>query len=99
MLGPTVRAPLTAPDTINRFMVGANVAGQIVILNLPMGVRATVTTPAVDHEGTPVMPALPEWPAVGPLTAEEAINLAAWLVAVSGKRAEFVRLLAAVEST
>lgn len=80
-------------------MVGANVGGQIVILNLPLGVGATVTTPAVDGRGNPVAPALPRWPAVGPLTASEAINLAAWLVAVSGRKPEFLELLAAVEKT
>lgn len=99
MLGPTVRAPLTAPNTLNRFMVGSSVNGQIVILNLPMGVEAGVTTPAVDHEGTTVAPALPRWPAVGPINSDEAINLAAWLVAVSGRRAEFLLLLDAVEKT
>jgi len=99
MSGPTVRAPLTAPNTINKFLVGARAgADQVVILNLPLQARAQLQLrthdPNLDKADE-----LPEWPAVGPLTPDEAINLAAWLVAVSGKKREFLELLAAVEKT
>jgi hypothetical protein len=87
-----------APNTLNRFAVGVNGDGWIVILNLPLLARLA-PAPAEDHHGRPVSPALPEWPAVAPLAHPEALNLAAWLVAVSGQRAVFLRLLDAVERT
>ena len=81
-----------APNTMNKFLVGAGVGERagIVILNLPLLARRGDLQPGAG---------MPEWPALAPLTADEAINLAAWLVAVSGKRAEFLRLLKAVEAT
>ncbi len=88
--------PAAPPNTLNRFAVGAGgeffgtVPGQIVILNLPLNARRSDQV-----EGT----AMPHWPVPAPLTADEAINLAAWLVALSGKRAEFLELLEAVMRT
>lgn len=87
--GPTVRAPLSKPSTLNRFAVGAAEAG-IVILNLPLQNRRG---DLVDGHG------MPDWPAPAPLSRAEAHNLAAWLVALAGDRKGFLRLLDAVERT
>ncbi len=80
----------------NLFLVGAigvtNSIGtsetRVQILNLPLLARTI-----------PGGGALPLWPAPAPLSQNEALNLAAWLVAVTGRRADFLRLLDEVEST
>jgi hypothetical protein len=56
------------------------------ILNLPLKART-------ENGGG----ALPLWPAPAPLRLDEAINLAAWIVAMTGRRAEFLRLLEEIE--
>lgn len=90
--GPTVRAPLSAPATLNRFAVGVGETG-IVILNLPLQARRGDLV----EGGAARMARMPEWPAVAPLSRAEAHNLAAWLVALAGDRKGFLRLLDAVE--
>lgn len=72
-------------DTFNKFMVGAGHGG-IVILNLPLQARGQRNS-------------MPGWPAAGPLTEDEALSLAAWLVACTGKRDRFNEVLDAVLST
>lgn len=73
-------------DVINKFLVGDQ-GGKVMILNLPLQAR-------------PTAPGQFEWPHVGPLERDEALNLAAWLVAITAvDRAEFLRLLDAVEAT
>ena len=79
------------PDTLNKFVVGSAANGTIVILNPPLQARRRAAGIAGDT--------MPEWPAVAPLTVSEALNLAAWLVAVSGRRDEFDRLLEAIQAT
>jgi hypothetical protein len=86
------KQPEVLPDTLNKFCVGASIDGRIAILNVPLQARQLAT-------GTDAIDSMPLWPAVAPLTASEALNLAAWLVAVTGRRAEFLRLLDAVEAT
>jgi hypothetical protein len=78
--------------TLNKFAVGAAANGTIVICNAPLQARRR----DVLDDGSLSMP---EWPAVAPLTVSEALNLAAWLVAVTGRREEFNRLLDAIERT
>ena len=73
-------------DSSNKLLVGGSTDGTIQILNLPMKARTS-----------PGGGALPLWPAPAPLRPDEAINLAAWLVALSGRRAAFLRLLDEIE--
>ena len=80
-------APEAIPDTFNKFAVGGTTDGGIVILNAPLQ--------AMHRPGA----GLPDWPAIAPLSAAEALNLAAYIVAVSGRRAEFLALLDAIERT
>ena len=78
-----------AVDTINKFAVGGAANGTIVVLNAPLQARRRVM-------GTNAMDTMPEWPAIAPLTVSDALNLAAWLVAVTGRRDEFQQLLDAI---
>ena len=78
---------------LNKFAVGVAGDGTIVILNAPLQARAARSRQLVRAAG------LTEWPAVAPMTVAEALNLAAWLVAVSGRRADFDQLLDAIERT
>jgi hypothetical protein len=80
-----------AVDTINKFAVGGAANGTIVVLNAPLQARRRVM-------GTNAMDTMPEWPAIAPLTVSDALNLAAWLVAVTGRRDEFGQLLDAIEA-
>jgi len=80
------------PATLNKFAVGVAGDGSIVILNAPLQARRRDFVEVEDA-------GMPEWPAVAPLTVSEALNLAAWLVAVTGRRAEFNALLDAIEKT
>jgi hypothetical protein len=73
------------PNTLNKFLVGA-LADQVVILNLPLTARRG-------------MGEMPDYPVPAPLTPDEALSLAAWLVAITGRRADFDRLLDAIERT
>jgi len=82
-------------DVANKFLVSVHSSGHIVVLNLPLQARAVsnpVDTATLKH-----------WPAVAPLTTDEALNLAAWLVAVAqvggATREDFDRLLHAVLNT
>jgi len=86
------REPDAIPNTLNRFAVGVTGKGLIAILNAPLQARRRDFVEVEDA-------GMPEWPAVAPLTAPEALNLAAWLVAVTGRRAEFNALLDAIEKT
>ena len=71
----------------NKFVVGAAAGGdRIVILNLPITARA--------GQGS-----MPDFPVPAPLSKAEALTLAAWLVAVTGERAVFLEMLAAIEAT
>ncbi len=68
--------------TFNKFGVDVDDAGAIVIGNAPLQARRR---PGAE---------MPDWPAVAPLSPDEAINLAAWLVAKAGAdRARFLELL------
>lgn len=71
-------------DTFNKFAVAGNIRpGQVVIVGLPVE-----RGPVVHERGF----------CVRPLSTDEALNLAAWLVAVSGRpRADFLELLTAIE--
>lgn len=71
---------------INKFAVAAR-GKEIVILNPPLPARA----PERGGSG------LPGWPAVGPFSQDEALNLAAWIVAITGQRDRFLELLEQVE--
>lgn len=77
--------------TLNKFCVGSH-AAQIAIANLPIAARWRA-------DQIEIAPPLPEWPGVALLTSDEALNLAAWLVAVTGRRREFLELLEAIEKT
>ena len=79
-------------DTLNKFAVGVAGDGRIAILNAPLQCRRRDFVEVEDA-------GMPEWPAVAPLTASEALNLAAWLVAVTGQRSRFDALLDAIEKT
>jgi hypothetical protein len=71
---------------MNKFLVGA-LADSVVILNLP-----------ITHRRNEAM-GMSEWPVPAPLTPDEALNLAAYLVAATGQRAKFLELLHAIENT
>ena len=73
-------------DTLNKFCVAVK-GDHVLILNLPLSYYRS--------EGS----IMPEFPVSAPLTHEEALSLAAWLVAVTGKRERFLELLHAVENT
>lgn len=79
-------------DTLNKFGVGVTGDGKIVVLNPPLQARRLVT-------GTDAMDTMPAWPAVAPLTVPEALNLAAWLVTVTGRRFQFDVILDEIERT
>ena len=78
--------PAERPDTFNKFAVAGQIRkDQVLLLGLPVQ-RA----PNDADRGY----------CVRPLSPGEALNLAAWLVAVSGRpRAEFLELLDAIERT
>jgi hypothetical protein len=79
------------PDPVallNKFLVGVQPNGQIRILNMPLQARP---------EGLEIS-SLPQWPATAPLTADEALNLAAWLVEATGRRADLDRILDEIEA-
>lgn len=69
-------------DTLNKFRVGIASDGTIAVLNPPLQARRLVP-------GANLTDTMPEWPAIAPLTVAEALNLAAWIVAVTGRRFEF----------
>lgn len=71
---PWPPSPNVTRNTINKFAV-AGQGKEIVILNLPIV--------AALREGGD----MPAWPTPAPLTKGEALNLAAWLVAITGERA------------
>lgn len=83
------------PDVLNRFAVSVHSSGQIVVLNPPLQPRE-VSTPLDNMRARHV---------VAPLSADDALNLAAWLVAVAhvsgggAARAAFDRLLDAILKT
>ncbi len=89
----TYKNPVADVDTLNKFAVGVAGDGTIVILNAPLQAAAARSRQLVRAAG------LTEWPAVAPLTVSEALNLAAWLVAVTGRRFEFNGILDAIERT
>jgi len=84
------------PDTLNKFLVSVHSSGQIAVLNPPLQARASVQSSGQGDS-------MPRWPAIGPLSPADALNLAAWLVVVAHgdgtTRADFDRLLDAIEST
>lgn len=76
----------------NKFLVGTVGTGDVVILNLPLQARsAQQPSTAVDFVGpngqiqhlAGADPVGWRWPATAPLSRGEALNLAAWLVAVA----------------
>jgi len=83
------------PDTLNKFAVAVHSSGQIAVLNAPLQARDGVQSSGQDS--------MPRWPAIAPLSTADALNLAAWLVAVArvngATREEFDRLLDAIENT
>lgn len=85
--------PVAEADTLNKFAVGVAGDGSIVILNAPLQADQARSKRIVEGAG------LSAWPAVAPLSVSEALNLAAWLVAVTGRRFEFDGILDAIEAT
>lgn len=83
----TVYKNPVAVDTFNKFGVGGTSDGKIVILNAPLQ--------AMHRPGA----GLPDWPAIAPLSPGEALNLAAWIVAITGRRFEFNAVLDEIQAT
>jgi hypothetical protein len=82
------------PD--NKFAVTVHPSGQISVLNPPLQARGGVSPSGQDT--------MPRWPAIAPLSPDEALNLAAWLVATAQRvctgdaRTQFNLLLGAIEA-
>lgn len=85
---------------MNKFLVGASADGKaICVLNLPMEYRLADVLKEIGILAASSPTDVRAWPAPAPFTPDEALNLAAWLVAVTGRRADFLALLDAVQAT